>query len=258
MYATNVYLSPQLQTILLIDTTGSYFDRRWEPVYAKNLKLNLGVDNVILFQFLNQDQKPVNISGASFLFRIIDQDGEAVIIDKDMVVLSATSGRAKITVTAAETASMTAQPANWSIEISSGTLDQAVLVDDAAGARGVIEIVDSVLPKFMGSSELTIPDQAPDNNLYYSSIITTRGSRTKTLQIDPSAFTGTITVQGATDTADQWYDIEFQKLSDGATVANLDLSTSNQRVAINVLGYHPYLRVGFEISAGSIQHILYR
>ena len=73
MYSTTVYLYQQIQTVLLIDISGAYFNARWQPVYAKSLKLNLGVDNVILFQFQNQDQKPVNTSGATFTFRIISE-----------------------------------------------------------------------------------------------------------------------------------------------------------------------------------------
>jgi hypothetical protein len=40
------------------------------PVYAKPLTLNKGVDNRIQFQFLNQEQKPVDITGKSITCRI--------------------------------------------------------------------------------------------------------------------------------------------------------------------------------------------
>ena len=59
MYSTTAYIYQQIQRILLIDTTGvgDVFVRRWEPVYAKKLTINKGVDNVILFEFINQDLK---------------------------------------------------------------------------------------------------------------------------------------------------------------------------------------------------------
>ena len=89
MYSTTAYLYQQIQSILMIDISGvgSTFDRRWQPVYAKNLKLNLGVDNVILFQFQNQDQKPVNITGATFTFRIISQDGQNLLYAQELLSL---------------------------------------------------------------------------------------------------------------------------------------------------------------------------
>ena len=93
MYSTTVYLYQQKQQVLLVDTSGAYFQRRWQPVYAKKLKVNLGVDNVILFEFINQDQKPVNISGSTITFRMISTNGDELLFVKDLVVLSAKFGR---------------------------------------------------------------------------------------------------------------------------------------------------------------------
>ncbi len=61
MYSTTVYLYQQITRVLLIDTSGGYFTARYDPVYAKQLTVNKGVDNVLLFEFINQEQKPVNI-----------------------------------------------------------------------------------------------------------------------------------------------------------------------------------------------------
>jgi hypothetical protein len=261
MYSTTAYLYQQIQTVILVDISGAYFDRRWQPVYAKNLKLNLGVDNVILFQFQNQDQKPVNITGSTFTFRMISQNGENLLIAKELVSLSNALGRAKVTITSAETLHFQAQPASWSLEVSSGVLDQAVLTDDQCGARGVIDIVDSVFPAFVASSVLTIPSQAPDSSIYYSSTLTTDGSSLTTFQLDTVDYTGTIAVQGATAaTANtvEWYDVDFEELSTGNTVSQLSLTHSTARKGINVAGYHPYIRLEFGISNGNIDLITYR
>ena len=75
MYSTTAYLYQQKTKVLLIDTGGDYFTMRYDPVYAKKLTINKGVDNVILFEFINQDEKPVNITGSTFTFRVIDQEG---------------------------------------------------------------------------------------------------------------------------------------------------------------------------------------
>ena len=261
MYSTPAYLYQQIQQVLLVDVSGAYFNARWNPVYAKSLKLNLGVDNVILFQFLNQDQKPVNISGATFTFRIISQNGDNLLYAKELVSLSNALGRAKVTVTQEDTLTMQAQPASWSLEISSGALNQAVFTDDYAGARGDIDIVDSVFPAFVASEELTIPNQAPDSSIYYTSTLTTEGARLTTFQLDPRVFTGTIGVQGATDAESntvQWYDVPFQDLRTGDVVDNLTLISKSERLGINVEGYHPYIRLSFEISNGEIDLITYR
>lgn len=263
MYATTAYLYQQIQTVLLVDITGvgSVFNRRWRPVYAKNLKLNLGVDNVILFQFQNQDQKPVNISGATFTFRIISQNGENLLYARELVSLNNPLGRAKVTIPAAETLAFQAQPASWSLEVSSGILDQAVYTDDYASARGMIDIVDSVFPAFVASTILTIPDQAPDSSIYYSSVLFTDGRRITTFQMDLDDFTGSVRVEGATtdgDTNAEWYDISFFDYEQEQIVPSAHFAASNRRVGINVEGFHPYLRLSLDITSGNIDPIAYR
>lgn len=261
MYSTTAYLYQQIQPILLVDITGAFFDRRWDIVYSKNLTLNLGVDNVMLFQFQNQDQKPVNITGATFTFRIISENGENLLIAKQLVPLNLSLGRAKVTINAAETLLFQAQPASYSIESSSGVLDQAVFVNDNAGARGTINIVDSVFPAFVASSVLTIPDQAPNANEYYSSTLATDGASLTTFQLDTRNFSGTVAVQGATAAADpnaEWYNISFQDLKTGSTVSILNFDRSSERLGINVQGFHPYLRLDFDITNGNVDQIVYR
>jgi hypothetical protein len=263
MYVTTAYLYQQIQTVLLVDTSGvgAVFDRRWRPVYAKNLKLNLGVDNVILFQFQNQDQKPVNISGATFTFRIISQNGEDLLYARELVSLNNQLGRAKVTIPAAETLAFQAQPASWSLEVSSGVLDQAVYTDDYAGARGVIDIVDSVFPAFVASSDLTIPDQAPDSSIYYSSVLFTEGRRLTTFQLDLDDFTGSVRIEGATtdgDTNAEWYDIPFYDYELERVVDSSHFVDSNRRVGISVEGFHPYVRLSLDITSGNIEPIAYR
>ena len=261
MYATTAYLYQQIQSVLLIDISGAYFDARWDPVYSKNLTLDLGVDNVILFQFQNQDQRPVNISGATFTFRIISQNGQDLLFAKEMVALNAATGRAKVTVTSEETQHFQEQPASYSIEISSGVLDQAVFTDDQAGARGVINLINSVYPAFTASQLLTVGSQAPVGNVYYTSTVTTDGAPLTTFQLDTDNVTGNITVQGATAaTANtvEWYDVPFEDLSTGNTINQLDLTASTERLGINVAGFHPYIRLELNFSTGELTEILYR
>jgi len=253
MYITTAYLYQQIQPVLMIDISGAYFDARWDPVYAKNLTLNLGVDNVILFQFQNQDQKPVNITGATFTFRIISQNGEDLLFAKELVALNAATGRAKVTITAEETNWVRPQPASYSLEVSSGVLDQAVFTDSQAGARGTINIFDSVFPAFVASEMLTVPTGQPSNNqpnvaTFYSSTLTTDGSPLTTFQLDTLDYTGNLQVQGSSDATAytvEWYNVDLQDLQTGDVVGNLTLDHSVKRVAFNVVGYNPYIRLQF-------------
>jgi hypothetical protein len=249
--------------VLLVDISGDYFNARWKPVYAKNLKLNLGVDNIILFQFQNQDQKPVNISGSSFVFRIIGQDGENLLYAKELVTLNAATGRAKVIIPAADTAYLKSQPASYSVEVLSGNLQQAVFTDDYAGARGVIDIVDSVFPAFAESKQLTIPTGVATgaNGEVYSSVLETQGAAQTTMQLSANKFTGSITVQGSSGTAantTEWYDVSFTDLSAGNEVERLSLVDATSDVGINIAGYHSMVRLQISKLAGNISRIIYR
>jgi hypothetical protein len=240
MYSTTAYLYQQKQTVIITDTSGAYFQRRWQPVYAKNLKINRGVDNVILFEFINQDQKPVNISGSTITFHLISQDGETSLLRKDLVALNSTFGRAKVTLTEEELDVIDAQPANWSLERASGDLYEAVFVDDYVGGRGVVDVVDSVYPDFKPSHTMNVPDytvqQKDSPNRAHTGIVQAAGKDLHTFQFDFDNFSGNIKAQGADTQLGPWYDIGSQ-----TTYTN-----QSDRSYINVAGHHGYIR--FEIN----------
>lgn len=269
MYSTTAYLYQQKTKVLLIDTGGDYFTMRYDPVYAKKLTINKGVDNVILFEFINQDEKPVNITGSTFTFRLIDQEGRALMNETQMVILNAQYGRAKVTLPAGELDALRAQPASYSITRYSGNLTEAVFVDAQAGARADVDVMDSVYPEFFPSARTTIPDTQlsamtgstgvgspatyPDwalqpgvpintysallNTEYYSSFIEPTSAVTS-IQMDLIGYTGTIKVQGAENYQSPWYNVSesVQYLNKTGTVHH------------HVIGYHPILRLCFNNS----------
>ena len=158
MYSTQAYIYQQITQVLSIDTVdGETFTYRYEPVYAKPLTISKGVDNVLLFEFINQQEKPVNITGSNFLFRAISTAGDEILVEKPLVTLNALTGRAKVTLSSADLLEVLAQPASYSIQRTSGNLIEAVFVDAQAGARAPCNIVDSILPQHVPSAPLTIP-----------------------------------------------------------------------------------------------------
>ena len=269
MYSTTAYLYQQKTKVLLIDTGGDYFTMRYDPVYAKKLTINKGVDNVLLFEFINQDEKPVNITGSTFTFRVIDQEGRELINETPMVTLNAQYGRAKVTLPAGDLDALRAQPASYSITRYSGNLTEAVFVDAQAGARADVDIMDSVYPEFFPSALCTIPNvnmsamtgstatgapaTYPDwartpgatintyspimNTEYYSSFIVPTASVTS-IQMDLVGYTGTIKVQGAENYQSLWYNV-----TDSVQYLN-----KTGTVHIHVIGYHPILRLAFNNS----------
>lgn len=268
MYSTTAYLYQQKTRVLMIDTSGAYFTMRYDPVYAKKLTINKGVDNVILFEFINQDQKPVNITGSSLIFRLISQDGLELMNATQMVIINGTAGRAKVTLTADALNYIQAQPANYSISRASGNLTEAVFTDAQAGAAAPVDIVDSIYPEFVPSAELTIPTTdltaqvsyggssssnypdwalqggAPINNYspyqsteFYSSFIEPQSAIT-TIQFDLVGYTGTIKAQAAEN-----YQSIFYNISDSTQYLN-----KTGTVSMTIVGWHPLIRLCFNNS----------
>lgn len=266
MYSTTIYLYQQITKVLLVDTSGGYFTARYDPVYAKQLTVNKGVDNVLLFEFINQEEKPVNITGSSFMFRLMNQTGDQLLVEKPMVTLSATLGRVKVVLDNADTINITAQPGSYSIQRTAGDYVQAAYVDANSGARADCNIVDSVFPAFVPSEMLTIPTiygkaqqlvpgptNWPDWALYpqpvnttqltefFSSHIPTNGQSLTTVKMDLDHFTGTVKFQAADTYESVWYDVtsSWQYYDE----------TSTQY--FNVVGFYPLIRAAFNNSQGS-------
>ena len=271
MYSTQAYIYQQITRVLLIDTgAGETFTYRYDPVYAKKLTINKGVDNVLLFEFINQEEKPVNITGSSFVFRAIDQQGTKLLVDEPLIILNGATGRAKVTLSAEELLEIQAQPASYSITRTSGNLTEAVFTNAQSGARAPVDIVNSVLPTFVPSSELTIPTLELSNQLqyggtsygqypggafwqgnpnggsywngygnteYFSSFIAPRGPVT-TVQMDLIQYTGTIKAQWAENYQSLWYNI-----TESTTYLN-----QTKTIYMNIVGWYPLLRLAFNNS----------
>ena len=187
-----------------------------------------------------------------------------------MVILNAPTGRAKVTLTTADLLEVLAQPANYSIQRSSGNLTEAVFTNAQAGARAPANIVDSILPQHVPSASLTIPTtklsaqasydgttwgQYPanpywggnpnggnywnsfSNTEFYSSFIEPINSVT-TVQMTLDGYTGTIKAQAAENYQSIWYNVT-------ESTTYLD---KTETIHMNIVGWYPLLRLCFNNS----------
>lgn len=234
---TQVYLFNQRQYVVLLESNAAA-TRRYETVYAKELTLNRGVDNLFEFSFINQEQKSVNISDKEITCRILNSSGSSIIIQKSLTSTLPLKGIATLTITAEETLSMDVQKCFYTLQIPVGMFDYPVFVDSNSGARGVINIVNSVLPSFVASNEVTIaPHLKPVigvSRTYYSSVIDAKQNSMFTIQIWLENFTGSIEIEGSTlaDYSNPYVINSTQNYID-------ETSTD----AVTIIGYHPYLRL---------------
>lgn len=232
------------------------------PVYAKPLTLHKGVDNMIQFQFLNQEQKPVDITGKEITCRIISYDGSEVLFRKALTPQFAANGIAALITNAADLEDIDAQQGHYSLEIPVGDFDFPVFVDQNAGARGDMNIVNSVLPAFIPSSQITIPtgqpfpnldsnnsiaNALPNANTYYTSVINTEDNPILSIQAHYTQFNGDVTIEGSTIVDGDWYPITT------TTYSNV-----TDTFGYTVRGFHPYVRMVFTSNTGAVTNILAR
>jgi len=233
------------------------------PVYAKPLTLNKGVDNQIQFQFLNQEQKPVDITGKSITCRVLNNAGNQVLLRKALTLQLPANGIAALIVNAADLENIEAQKGYYSLEIPVGEFDYPVFVDQNAGARGDMNIVNSVLPSFVPSEEVTIPtgqpfpnldannsisNVLPNANTYYSSIINTNDNPILTLQAKLTEFNGDITIEGTVN----------QQGTDWYPITTNAYSNNSETHGWTIHGYHPFVRMVFTSNTGAVTNILAR
>ena len=254
MYSTQVFVYTQRQIVVLLS---GYSPRSYMPQYAKPLTLHKGVDNQIQFQFLNQQQKPVDITGKSITCRILNSTGGEVLLQKALTLQLPATGIAALEVSPADIDGFDAQKCYYSLEIPVGDFDFPVFVDQNAGARGDMNIVNSVLPSFIPSMPVTIPtgqsfpnnhpNGTSDSNLiYYTSVIST-DTNTLTLQAQYSDYYGNIAIEGSTNVDSDWYPIFADTYEE---------VTETKGYVVN--GFHPYVRMQFESNAGIVTNIFVR
>lgn len=259
MYSTPVFYYTQRQIVVLL--TGNS-PRRYMPVYAKPLTLHKGVDNQLQFQFLNQEQKPVDITGKSITCRILNYQGNELLIQKALTLTLPLTGLAVLNLNPAELENIVPQKCYYTLEIPVGDFDFPVFVDSNAGARGDINIVNSILPSFVPSMEITIPTGQPFPNLqqgnyelpgntqtYYSSTIETNDNPVLSFQVRYNNFQGNVAILGSTIVDNDWYVID---------VAETNAANLTATKGYVVKGFHPYVRLQFVSDYGEIGKILAR
>jgi hypothetical protein len=158
---------------------------------------------------------------------------------------------------AADLENIDSQKCYYTLEIPVNEFDYPVFVDQNAGARGVLNIVNSVLPNFVPSYEITIPtgQQFPNTSnsgsntlTYYSSVLSTNDNPIITIQTEYIEYYGNTVIQGSSLVDADWYDITTTD----------DVANNTQTVGYVIQGFHPYIRMAFTSNSGAVANILTR
>jgi hypothetical protein len=174
------------------------------------------------------------------------------------------TGLAYLYLNAAEIEDIPAQLAHYSLEIPDGQFNFPVFVDPAAGARGDMNVLNSVLPSFVPSQAVTIPtgqpfpnlnpnvnanSPLPNANIYYSSTINTQDNPILTIQTKLEEYNGYITIEGTCNQQlTDWYPIIETEEYDNVSATQ----------GYTITGFHPFVRMVFTSNAGVVTNILAR
>jgi len=254
MNSTNIYIYKQTQVAILIQPgiPSSASNLRYKAVYAKNLILHKGVDNILQIWFKNTDQKKVDITGLAFTFRLISKNTEELLLETRLTNININKGYTEVFVTEQQLASIPAQHAYYSIELDNGTLSLPAFVDEQGGGRGVCDVVDSVYPKHIVSKNikpLQVMQQPTLEYIQLTEEYQTSVQSLHTFQIDIIDYDGIMQFQGAVDDANVWYDIN----------AAIPLSGTGSGM-YNIAGFHPKIRIKFTsaVNTGIVEKVIVR
>lgn len=255
-YNTQVFVYTQRQIVVLLS---GFSARAYMPQYSKPLTLNKGVDNIIQFQFLNQEQRPVDVTGKTIVCRILNYEGNELLIQKALTLQLPVTGICALILNATDIENITPQKAHYTLQIPVGEFDYPVFVDQNAGARGDINIVDSILPSFVPSQPVSIPTSQLFPNIshssnansnaitYFSSVIDTQANPVISIQAQYIDYVGDTIIEGSTITNGDWYPISTHSYN-----------AASETQGYVIKGFHPYIRMKFVSNTGSVTNILSR
>lgn len=250
MYTTIGYLYNQIHTV----TVGTGPSDRWNLMYyAKNVKLNRGVDNPIKFRIKNQNQKNINVGSDEFFLYITDAATNAEILNKTLIVEDATNGLVSTVITEEDLLYFNAVRYHYGIKMVSSTgLEQPIYVDDNYSATGVVEINGTAYPDHSASSELTVSSYE-DNIAYTSTLTITAGNNgIHTAVYYLTGFSGSITVQGHLE------DSSAVSENDYIDVVTNTYTAQTGVVYTNFTGLFKGIRFKITKTSGSVDRILHK
>lgn len=230
----------------------------YTPMYQKDIQVVKGVTNTIKFTVKNQDQKPLDISGETLTFNLVNNETGAVHIQKACTTVDdgstvATKGVATITLNESDTATLVSKFYKFSVTRTiGGSGNHATYANTHYGVAGTLEIIDHVYPAFTNSVELPNTDftrpttsnfykQGGQITEYFSSVVDAlpeykRGNPVHTFQYYSDTYTGDLTIQGTLDS-------QVTPSSSWVDLTTISLTSSDTLGYANVTGVYNYFKL---------------
>lgn len=132
------------RTIVISNEVG--FVTEYRPVYQRELQVYRGIDNVLEFQILNADQKPVHLNGRQVKFVAFDSNNKLV-IEHLATTINSNKGLVKVNVTENDILNIKQQYLHYNVYIiNEDTSKTLTYTDEHFNANAVIYINSKTYP----------------------------------------------------------------------------------------------------------------
>lgn len=228
------------RTLLIAKELG--LTTEYSHVYQKNLSVYKGIDNVLDFQLLNQDQKSVSLAGKTPVFVAFDEN-ENLVIEHDGVIVNSNKGLFKITVTENDLINIKQQYLTYNIYlVDSNNTKQITYANSHYEATGTIYVSAKTFPGPKATYVVTqFQETDVDSEIFVSESITAEPALNGNEALHTAAFytqnfVGTVTLQATLENqitgVTQWADVDTITF-DG---------TETEPVPVNFNGVYSFLR----------------
>jgi hypothetical protein len=247
------------RTIVISNEVG--FVTEYRPVYQRELQVYRGIDNVLDFQILNADQKPVHLGERVVKFVAFDESSH-LIIEHDAETVIANKGLVKVTVTDNDLINIQQQYLRYNLYIcnvdDSRTLTYA---DEHFDANGIIYLSSRAYPGPKKALELkTFNSLNFDDDIFISEAISAEpgingNEAVHTAAIYTNGYVGDVILEATLENQIPGQDIVEWTVVDTITFDGTEVDP----VPVNFVGIYTYIRFKAENNpADTIEKILIR
>lgn len=231
-----------------------------DMMYHGQAKIAKGLTNTLRFNFLNGDQRPIDVSGSSFVFKIFDTYTNKEMLSQDVTIIDdgetySLKGQTSVTLNGTLTRDMINGHYRYSLLRKIGTELHPVYIDGASKLHGELIVEDGVVAKFLPSESLTF-SQGQDNLYTAGPIAANRDGKGNnnlhTFQLYFTNFTGDFKIYSTLDNSSSnpnWVEI-----------SNVSYTNQSQTEVINITDMRnvTYFRFEYTPDSGNIDKILFR
>lgn len=250
---TNItsYLYMQIIDAVTVDTG---VQNTMTMFYTPNIRVYRGIDQKIRVQFLNRDQRRVNITGKTISFIMIDPTTRSTLLERNLTQVADPNFHniGELAINEYDLVDLDAKYYTYSFKVTDGEGNTyPAYSDDNYSAAGTMEVVDGVYPTFFASTLEDFANGDTGSTIYITPDVN-RNTGLHTAQVFfTSAFTGTLDVQASLSPVTQNIDN-----NDFHVVETFSFTNQTDPIIVNFYGN--YSAVRFVRSGSAIGQILYR